>query len=95
MENTLDIFITNLDKRQIKNEKNGEVTDWCMVTYLIPKEDTNRSKGCAQLSCYCSSTAFTSLEKLMMKWTKAKVRNIVDGNRIKLKIISVENVVVS
>lgn len=95
MENTLDIFITNLDKRQIKNDKTGEVTDWCMVTYLIPKEDTNRSKGCAQLSCYCNATAFTSLDKLMMKWTKAKVRNIVDGNRIKLKIMSVDNVVVS
>ena len=96
MENIeLDIFITNLDKRNIKNEYTGEITNWCMVTYLIPKENNNRSKGCAQLSCYCSENAFNDLEKYMYKWSKAKLSQKVDGNRIKLKIKSVNDVVVS
>lgn len=95
MENNLEIFITNLDKKYIKNDKTGELTNYCMVTYLIPKENTNRSKGSAQLSCYVNESAFNELEKFMFKWTKAIVKSKVDGNRLKLKIKSVNDVVVS
>lgn len=95
MENKLNIFITNLDKRNITNEKTGEVSNWCMVTYFIKKDNTERSKGNAQLSCYCKSSAFDDLEKYMFKWVDAIVTQIVDGNRIKLKIKSIDNVVVS
>ena len=95
MERQLEIFITNLDKKYIKNKVTGEVTNWCMVTYLIPKEENIKSKGCAQLSCYCKENAFTDLEKYMYKWSKAVVKDTVEDNRIKLKIKSVDNVVVS
>ena len=54
-----------------------------------------RRKGCAQLSCYCKENAFTDLEKYMYKWSKAVVKDTVEDNRIKLKIKSVDNVVVS
>lgn len=89
----LEIFITNLDKRTIK--KNDETTNWCMVTYLVPKENSRFSKGCAQLFCYCKENAFEDLEKYMYKWTKVKMTQFVDGNRIKLRIKSVNDIVVS
>lgn len=95
MENNLEIFITNLDKRYIKNENSGEITNFCMVTYLIPKENTNKSKGLAQLSCYCKESAFNDLDKFMYKWTKATLTSKVDGNRLKLKIKSVNDILVS
>ncbi len=95
MENKMEIFITNLDKRNITNEKTGEISNWCMVTYFIKKEDTDRSKGNAQLSCYCKANAFNDLEKYMYKWSNANITQTVEGNRIKLKIKSVDNVVVS
>ena len=95
MENSLEIFITNLDKKYIKNETTGEIKNYCMVTYLISKEDTTRSKGLAQLSCWCNEDAFNSLDKFLCKWSKANVISKVDGNRLKLKIKSVNDVVVS
>ena len=101
MANNLEIFIINLDKKYIKNDKTGEITNYCMVTYLIPKENTNKSKGCAQLSCYVNENAFNDLDKYMYKWVKAVVKDFPeykDGkptNRIKLKIKSVNDVVVS
>lgn len=95
MLRSLDIFITNLDKKYIKDKNTGEVSNWTMVTYLIAKEETNKSKGCAQLTCYVSESAFTELDKFMYKWTKAQVKDVVEDNRIKLKIKSVNDVVVS
>lgn len=95
MEQELKIFIINLDKKQIRNEKTGEVTDWCMVTYLVPKEETSKSKGVAELSCYCQPIAWDELDKHMFKWVNAKMTQTVEKNRIKLKIKSINNVVVS
>lgn len=71
MEQELNIFITNLDKKKITNERTGEVTDWVMVTYLVAKESTDKSKGVSQLSCYCKPNAWTDLDKYMFKWAKA------------------------
>lgn len=95
MESKIEIFITNLDKRNITSERTGEITNWCMVTYFIKKDNTERSKGCAQLTCYVKPEAFSSLEKYMFKWANATLTQSVDKNRIKLKIKSVDNIVVS
>ena len=95
MENNIEIFITNLDKRYIKNDNTGEIKNFCMVTYLINKEDTSKSKGLAQLSCYCNESAFNDLDKYLCKWSKAVVSSIVDGNRLKLKLRRVNDIVVS
>jgi len=91
----MEIFITNFDKKQIKNERTGEVTDWCMVTYFIKKDDTNKSKGPAILSCYCKSNAWGDLDKYSFKWVKATMSQVVEKNRLKLKIKKIGNDIVS
>lgn len=91
----MEIFITNFDKKQIKNDKTGEVKDYCMVTYMIKKLDTNKSKGPAVLSCYCNANAWGDLDKYSFKWVKAKMTQVVENNRLKLKIKSIGNDVVS
>ena len=81
MERQLEIFITNLDKKYIKNKVTGEVTNWCMVTYLIPKEENIKSKGCAQLSCYCKENAFTDLAIKQYKLIQRSANNTVGSSR--------------
>lgn len=95
METELKIFIINLEKKVIKNEYTGEISDWVKVTYLVPKEETKKVKGAVELSCYCKPNAWTDLDKFMFKWINAKMSQTVEKNRIKLKIKSIDNVVVS
>lgn len=90
-----EIFITNLDKRQIVNEKTGEVSDWCMVTYFVKKEDTEKSRGPVQLTCYCKPNAWSDLNEYRFKWAKAKMSQSIEKNRMKLKIKSIDKYVVS
>lgn len=95
MQSEYEIFITNLDKKKIINKNTGEVTDWCMVTYMIKKEETDNSIGPAHLSCYCKPTAWTDLKQFMFKWTNAVMNQVVDNNRLKIKIKKIDKYILS
>ena len=95
MQSEIEIFITNLDKKNIVNQKTGELTNWCMVTYMIKKEDTDKSIGVAHLSCYCKPNAWNDLKPYMFKWTKAFMTQVVENNRIKLKIKQIDKYLLS
>lgn len=95
MQNEMKIFVTNLDKKKITNKNTGEVRDYCMVTFLVAKEETSNSKGTAQLTCYCKPEAWTILDKYMFKWVSATMNNIVENNRLKVKIKQVDEAILS
>lgn len=92
---TMRIIITNLDKINIKNDKTGEVTPFCRITYLIEKEPTERSLGYAQMESYVKEDAFLQLKNQLLKPLTATYTNRVEKNRFKIKLLKINEYVLS
>lgn len=108
MENNLEILITNLYKVNFLSQKTGEVTQKCVIEYLIKKEDTPNSRGLVKLCpTYCDVKYFDELSKYLYRFVRAISKDVVieesrnsknfnvKSGLKQPKLIKIENVVLS
>ncbi len=85
------ILIVNLQKIQFKNDKTGEVSELCKITYCIKLSDSDNFKGYSILECYCNVNAFNKVEKFILKEVTADIKINALKNGIKYTITKINN----
>lgn len=67
MKQETKIWIFGLDKVRFTNKNTGEVSFMCNMCYLLEKEATDKSVGCAVMNTYIKAENFEKLKPLLMK----------------------------
>lgn len=85
------------DKLKFINKKTGEVSYMTKISYTMPREQTSKTLGHAFLDSYNKEEVFDYLAKndLFGKMCDIELSKMLDGNRIKLKIVKINNYVLS
>ena len=59
--------IVGLEKKSLTNEKTGEVTPMCVVTYLTSRDEDENSCGCDVRTSWIKGDNFDKLKKHLHK----------------------------
>lgn len=82
-----EIYIYDLQDRQITNSKTGEVTDYVNVSYI-----TEQSGRKLALSCYVPAKFKEILKKYYERKSVAELDvKLADNNTFKLRIVSINS----
>lgn len=59
--------IINLGKTEFPNERTGEIVDMCVVTYVTPREEDEKSCGCDVRTAYIPGDNYDKLKRFVHK----------------------------
>lgn len=86
-------MIFNVTKYSFSDDTTGEVVKGCKVEYLVPKDETENSKGYLSLSCNVKMTNYDLLKTYVGKFVNMEVEpNLA---KAKFKLIKVDSHVLS
>lgn len=90
-------IIIACDKVRFVNKKSGEVSYMAKIRYCMPKEQTTNYLGYAELDSYNNVKVFDYCKDkdLFGKIVNLELAKVVDGNRLKLKIVKINDYVLS
>lgn len=95
MTQEIKIWIFGLDKMKMTNKATGEISYMCHMCYLIEKEPTDRSVGCAVMDTFIKAENFENLKPLLMKGVNATfdlVPDKKDTRLLKPKFIKINDI---
>ena len=91
MNNNFKVLLLNLQKVNFSNEKTGEVTTMCKITYGLDITKTDNFVGCSILESYAKESAFNGLEKVLKKECVASVEFRPTQNGVKYVITKIND----
>ena len=89
--NNLKVLLLNLQKVNFKNDKTGEVTTMCKITYGLDITKTDDFSGLSILETYAKESAFLGLEKVLKKECMATVEYRPTQNGVKYVITKIND----
>ena len=89
--NNSKVFLLNLEKVNFSNEKTGEITTMCKITYGMDIMKTDNFSGLSILTSYAKENAFLGLEKVLRKECVATIENRPTQNGVKYVITKIND----
>lgn len=82
-------MIFNVTKYSFADDSTGELVKGCKVEYLVPKDETENSKGYISISCNVKMSNYDLLKTFVGKFVNMEVEpNLA---KAKFKLIKIDN----